>query len=164
VGALDLKPFAEVGTCHSSRIALSLVEDPYCTGGSLPGSPIVDVGGLERMSRSVRVSAFIRSNATLRRVAGVPVRRLLGARKPAPRVSMPSRTSTERLVFLYGARNAHDDHYSSCARKSIESGRGTLCGGAIPVRAAHDRRRSLKGFDGLPPRSRRRSSASSVPP
>jgi alpha-beta hydrolase superfamily lysophospholipase len=153
--ALDVKPFAEVGTCYGSRIALSLVGDPSCTGAVCLAPPILDVGGMGRMSRGIRdrrVGAFIRSNATLRRVLVAPLRRLLGARKPAPRVvGAFGHLDRARLVFLYGARNAHEDHYSRRAQRSIES--------AVAGLPAEDRSRfelrmiaggPLTTFDGLP--------------
>ncbi|HSE82622.1 MAG TPA: alpha/beta hydrolase [Gaiellaceae bacterium] len=153
--ALDVKPFAEVGTCYGSRIALSLVEDPSCTGAVCLAPPILDVGGLGRMSRGVRdgrVGALVRSNATLRRVLA-PARRLLGARTPARRVAGAfAHLDRARLVFLYGARNAHEDHYSGRAQKSIDA--------AVAGLSADERSRfelkmiaggPLTTFDGLPP-------------
>jgi len=153
--ALDVKPFAEVGTCYGSRIALSLVEDPSCTGAVCLAPPILDVGGLGRMSRGVRdgrVGALVRSNATLRR-ALAPARRLLGGRKTAPRVvGAFAHLDRARLVFLYGARNVHEDHYSGRAQKSIDS--------AVAGLSAEERSRfelhmiaggPLTTFDGLPP-------------
>lgn len=117
--------FAEVGTCYGSRVALALVEDTACVGAVCLAPPILDVGGLGRMTRRVRdrrVGAFIRSNAALRKVVATPLRRLLGARKPAPRVvGAFAHLDRARLVFLYGGRNAHEDHFSGRARQSIES-------------------------------------------
>jgi alpha-beta hydrolase superfamily lysophospholipase len=154
--ALDVEPFAEVGTCYGSRIALSLVEDPSCTGAVCLAPPILDVGGLGRMSRGVRdgrVGAFVRSNATLRRVVGAPLRRLLGARKPAPRVvGAFAHLDRARLVFLYGARNAHEDHYSGLAQKSIDA---AVAGLTAEERSRFERHMIAGGplttFDGLPP-------------
>ncbi len=83
------------------------------------------------MSRSIRVGAFIRSNATLRRVAGVPVRRLLGARKPAPRVvGAFAHLDRARLVFIYGARNAQATTTASRGRQN----RGLLSSASLPRR------------------------------
>jgi Serine aminopeptidase, S33 len=128
--ALDVEPFAEVGTCYGSRIALSLVEDPACTGAVCLAPPILDVGGLGRMSRGARdgrVGAFIRSNAALRKIVGAPLRRLLGPRKPARRfVSAFAHLDHAPLIFLYGDRNAHEDHYSGRARQSIEEALAAL--------------------------------------
>ena len=123
--ALDVRPFAEVGTCYGSRIALSLVADPACTGAVCLAPPILDVGGLGRMSRGLRdrrAGAFIRSNAVLRKIVVAPLRRLMGPRKPAPRfVGAFAHLDRARLVFLYGSRNAHEDHFSGRARQSIEA-------------------------------------------
>jgi len=154
--ALDVTPFAEVGTCYGSRIALSLVEDPACVGAVCLAPPILDVGGLGRMSRRVRdrrIGAFIRSNAALRRVVVAPLRRLLGARRPAPRVvGAFAHLDRARLVFLYGGRNAHDDHFSARARQSIE---GAVAGLPEEQRARFELRMLAGGplttFDGLPP-------------
>ena len=130
--ALDVTPFAEVGTCYGSRIALSLVEDTACVGAVCLAPPILDVGGLGRMSRRVRdrrVGAFIRSNAALRRVVVAPL----------------------RLVFLYGGRNAHEDHFSARARQSIES---AVAGLPAEEQARFELRMVAGGplttFDGLP--------------
>ena len=153
--ALDVKPFAEVGTCYGSRIALSLVGDPSCTGAVCLAPPILDVGGLGRMSRGVRdgrVGGFIRSNAVLRRVMGAPLRRFLGARKPATRVvGAFSHLDRARLVFLYGARNAHEDHFSRRAEKTIED---ALAGLSAEERGRFELHMIAGGplttFDGLP--------------
>jgi alpha-beta hydrolase superfamily lysophospholipase len=153
--ALDVTPFAGVATCYGSRIALSLVEDPACAGAVCLAPPILDVGGLGRMSRRVRdrrVGTFIRSNAALRRVVVTPLRRLLGARTPAPRVvGAFAHLDRARLVFLYGGRNAHEDHYSARARQSIE---GAVAGLPADQRARFELRMVAGGplttFDGLP--------------
>jgi alpha-beta hydrolase superfamily lysophospholipase len=152
--ALDVAPFAEVGTCYGSRIALSLVEDPACVGAVCLAPPILDVGGLGRMGRQMRdrrVGAFIRSNAALRRVLVAPLRRLMGARKPAPRVfGAFAHLDRARLVFLYGGRNAHEDHFSGRARQSIE---GAVAGLPEEQRARFELRTVAGGplttFDGL---------------
>ncbi|HWM14863.1 MAG TPA: alpha/beta hydrolase [Gaiellaceae bacterium] len=154
--ALDVAPFAEVGTCYGSRIALSLVEDPACVGAVCLAPPILDVGGLGRMSRRVRdrrVGAFIRSNAALRKVVVAPLRRLLGARRPAPRfVGAFAHLDRARLVFLYGGRNAHEDHFSGRARQSIES---AVAGLPAEQQSRFELRMVAGGplttFDGLPP-------------
>jgi hypothetical protein len=154
--ALDITRFAEVGTCYGSRIALSLVEDTACVGAVCLAPPILDVGGLGRMGRRVRdrrVGAFIRSNTALRRVLVTPLRRLMGARKPAPRVvGAFAHLDRARLVFLYGGRNAHEDHFSGRARQSIE---GAVAGLPEEQRARFELRMVAGGplttFDGLAP-------------
>ena len=154
--ALDVVPFAEVGTCYGSRIALSLVEDPACVGAVCLAPPILDVGGLGRMSRRVRgrrVGAYISSNAALRKVVVAPLRRLLAARKPAARfVGAFAHLDRARLVFLYGGRNAHEDHFSGRARQSIES---TVAGLPAEQQSRFELRMVAGGplttFDGLPP-------------
>ena len=128
--SLGVEPFAEVGTCYGSRIALSLVEDPSCAGAVCLAPPVLDVGGLGKVSRSVRdgrVGGFVRSNTALRRLVVAPLRRLLGPRKPAPRfIAAFDHLDHARLVFLYGDRNAHEDHFSGRARQGIEDALATL--------------------------------------
>jgi predicted alpha/beta-hydrolase family hydrolase len=154
--ALEVGPFAEVGTCYGSRVALALVEDPACVGAVCLAPPILDVGGLGRMSRKVRdrrVGAFIRSNAALRRTVVTPLRRVLGARKPAPRfVAAFAHLDRVRLVFLYGGRSVHEDHFSGRAQQSIEGAVARL----PEEQRARFELRLLEGgplttFDGLPP-------------
>jgi hypothetical protein len=154
--ALDVDTFAEVGTCYGSRVALSLVEDPACVGAVCLAPPILDFGGLGRMSRGLRerrLGAFIRSNAALRRVVVAPLRRFLRARKPAPRVVRAfGHLDRARLVFLYGERNAVEDHFNERARQSVEAA-------LVTVPEEHRSRFELRmfaggpltTFDGLPP-------------
>lgn len=154
--ALGVARFAEVGTCYGSRIALSLVEDPACVGAVCLAPPILDVGGLGRMSRRVRdrrLGAFVRSNATLRKVVVTPVRGLMGARNPAPRfVGAFAHLDRVRLVFLYGARNVQEDHFSGRAKQSIESAVARL---PAEQQSRFELRTVAGGplttFDGLPP-------------
>lgn len=154
--ALDVRPFAEVGTCYGSRVALSLVEDPACVGAVCLAPPILDVGGLGRMSRKVRdrrVGAFVRSNAVLRRLVVGPARRLLRARKPAPRVvGAFAHLDRARLVFLYGGRGVQEDHYSARARETLDRAVAAL---PAEQRARFELRMfpggPLTTFDGLPP-------------
>jgi len=154
--ALDVQHFAEVGTCFGSRIALSLVEDPACVGAVCLAPPILDFGGLGRMGRSLRdrrLGAFIRSNATLRRVVVTRLRRLLNARKVTPRVAGAfSHLDRAHLVFLYGDRNdGREDHLSGRARQSIEA---AVAGLPEEQRARFELRMlpggPLTNFDGLP--------------
>jgi hypothetical protein len=154
--ALEIGPFAEVGTCYGSRVALSLVEDPACLGAVCLAPPILDFGGLGRMGRRLRerrLGAFIRSNAALRRIVVAPLRRLLRASKPArPLVGAFAHLDRARLVFLYGDRNALDDHYSRRARESIEA---VVAGLPEEQRSRFELRMfpggPLTTFDGLPP-------------
>lgn len=148
--------FAEVGTCYGSRVALSLVEDPGCVGAVCLAPPILDVGGVGRMGRRLRdrrLGALIRSSALLRRVAVAPLRRALRARKPAPRVVRAfAHLDRARLVFLYGERNVHEDHYSARARESVEAAVSAL----PEEQRSKFELRTLPGgplttFDGLPP-------------
>lgn len=154
--ALGVRPFAEVGTCYGSRVALALVEDPACVGAVCLAPPVLDVGGLGRMSRRVRdrrVGAFIRSNALLRRTVVAPLRRALGARKPSSRfVGAFTHLDRVRLVFLYGGRSAHEDHFGARAQQSIESAVARL---PEEQRERFELRTVAGGplttFDGLPP-------------
>ncbi len=154
--ALDTVPFAEVGTCYGSRVALALVEDPDCLGAVCLAPPILDLGGLGRVGRRLRerrLGAFIRSSAALRRLVVAPLRRMLRARKPArPLVGAFAHLDRARLVFLYGDRNAFEDHYSRRARQSVEAAVGRL----PEEQRARFELRMLPGgplttFDGLPP-------------
>jgi hypothetical protein len=154
--AAGVDRFAEVGTCYGSRVALSLVEDPGCVGAVCLAPPILDLGGVGRMGRSLRdrrVGAVIRSSAVLRRVVVSPLRRALRARKPAPRVvGAFAYLGRARLVFLYGERNVHEDHYSARARQSVEAAVGAL----PEEQRSRFELRMLPGgplttFDGLPP-------------
>jgi pimeloyl-ACP methyl ester carboxylesterase len=154
--ALGVDRFAEVGTCYGSRVALALVADPACVGAVCLAPPFLDMGGLGRMGRQVRdrrVGSFLRSNAVLRRVVVGPARRLLRARKPAPRaVGAFAHLDRVRLVFLYGDRNVHEDHYSARARQSMEEALARL----PEEQQARFELRTLPGgplvtFDGLPP-------------
>jgi predicted alpha/beta-hydrolase family hydrolase len=154
--ALEITPFAEVGTCFGSRVALSLVADPACVGAVCLAPPILDLGGVGKMGRRLRdhrLGAFIRSNATLRRLVVTRLRRLLGARKLTPRVAGAfAHLDRARVVFLYGGRNAHEDHFNARARQSIEA---TVAGLPEEQRARFELRLlpggPLTNFDGLPP-------------
>jgi alpha-beta hydrolase superfamily lysophospholipase len=153
--ALGVSRFAQVGTCYGSRVALSLVGDPGCVGAVCLAPPILDFGGVSRAGRQLRdrrLGAFIRSNAALRRVIVAPLRKLLRARRTSPRVvGAFEHLDRLRLVFLYGERNLHEDHYSAWARERLDAAVA-----ALPA----DRRerfelRTLPGgplttFDGLP--------------
>jgi pimeloyl-ACP methyl ester carboxylesterase len=152
--ALGVQPFAQVGTCYGSRIALSLVGDPLCAGAVCLAPPILDVGGLGRMGRRVRdrrIGAVIRSSPALRKIVVAPARRLVGPRKPTPRfIAAFDHLDRARLVFLYGGRQAHEDHFSARARQTIE--------GALAALPAEQRDRfelrmlpggPLTTFDGL---------------
>ena len=144
--ALGVDAFAEVGTCYGSRVALSLVEDPSCVGAVCLAPPILDVGGLGKVSRGLRerrLGAVIRSNAALKRLLA-PARRFLRARKPAARVvGAFGHLGRARLVFLYGERNAHEDHYSRRARQSIDAA-------VAAVPEEHRPRFELRMFPGGP--------------
>lgn len=153
--ALGVERFAEVGTCYGSRVALSLVGSPGCVGAVCLAPPILDFGGLGRMGRQVRdrrLGSFIRSNAALRRLVVAPLKRFLRASKPAPRVvGAFAHLDRARLVFLYGERNAQEDHYSGRARQSVEAALAAL----PEQQRARFELRMLPGgplttFDGLP--------------
>jgi hypothetical protein len=154
--ALGVRRFAEVGTCYGSRIALTLADDPRCVGAVCLAPPILDLGGVGRMGRKLkdrRLGSLLRSNAVLRRFVVGPVRRSMRARKPAPRVvGAFAHLDRMRLVFLYGDRNVHEDHYSRRARETVEAAVAPL---APELRARFELRTipggPLTTFDGLPP-------------
>ena len=158
-----------VGTCYGSRVALSLVEDPGCIGAVCLAPPILDFGGMASAGRSLRdrrIAARVLSSPTLRRVVVQPLRPLLRARKPAPRVvGALAHLDRARVSFLYGERNPQEDHYSRRALQTVES---TVAGlppaaaravraGAAPRRPADDVRRPAAAA------SRTRSSRPSSP-
>ena len=153
--ALGVERFAEVGTCYGSRVALSLVEEPGCVGAVCLAPPILDFGGVSRLGRGLRdrrLGALIRSSAVLRRVLVAPVRRLMRARKAAPRVVGAFRhLGRARVVFLYGERSPHEDHYSRRALQTVE----TTIAALPPEQRERFELRMLPGgplttFDGLP--------------
>jgi pimeloyl-ACP methyl ester carboxylesterase len=116
--ALGVSRFAVVGTCYGSRVALSLVSDPGCCGAVCLALPILDHGGLARISRSVgerTVFSYVRSHTALRRLAG-PMRWTLRPRKPAPGVvGAFDHLDRAAITFLYG-RVPQEDHYSRWSR------------------------------------------------
>ena len=155
--ALGIERFAEVGTCYGSRVALSLVPEPGCVGAICLAPPILDFGGMASAGRSLRerrLTSRLLASPTLRRVVVQPLRPLLRARKPAPRVvGALAHLDRARVTFLYGERSPQEDHYSRRALQTIES---TVAG--LP---AHLRERfelallpggPLTTFDGLPQR------------
>lgn len=121
--ALHVDRFAVVGTCYGSRVALSLVSDPSCTGAICLGPPVLEHGGLSRLSRRVgerTILSYVRSNALLRRMAR-PLRRLLRARKAATRVvGAFGHLDRARIVFLYG-KDPTEDHYSRRGQEVIDA-------------------------------------------
>jgi hypothetical protein len=154
--ALGVSRFAEVGTCYGSRVALSLVSHPSCVGAVCLAPPIVDHGGLSLVGSHLgarSAMARIRSNAVARAFIVAPLKRLLRARKPAPRVlAALSDLGRVRLVLLYGDRNLAEDHYTVRAHQSLEAALARLS----PAQRACFELRILAGgplttFDGLAP-------------
>ena len=148
--------FASVGTCYGSRVALSLVEDPSCIGAVCLAPPILDFGGMASAGRSLRdrrLASRVLSSPTLRRVVVQPLRPLLRARKPAPRVvGALAHLDRARVSFLYGERNPQEDHYSRRALQAVES----TVAGLPPEQRSRFELTLLPGgplttFDGLPP-------------
>lgn len=121
--ALGVARFAAVGTCYGTRVALSLVSHASCAGAICLAPPVLEHGGLSRLSRQVgerTVLSYVRSNAVLRRLAG-PLRRSLGAKKPAPKVvGAFEHLDRARIVFLYG-KDPSEDHYSPRAQEILEA-------------------------------------------
>ncbi len=126
--ALDVSDFAAVGTCYGSRVALSLVARPSCLGAICLAPPVLDHGGLARVSRRVgerTVLSHVRSHAALRRLAQ-PLRRTLRARKPAAGVvGAFDHLDRAQIAFLYG-KNPQDDHYSRRAREVLDASLAAL--------------------------------------
>jgi predicted alpha/beta-hydrolase family hydrolase len=154
--AAGVERFAEVGTCYGSRVALSLVEEPGCVGAICLAPPILDFGGVASAGRNLRdkrLAGRVLSNPTFRRVVVQPLRPLLRARKPAPRVvGALSHLDRTRVSFLYGERSPQEDHYSRRALQTIES----TVAGLPPEQRARFELTLLPGgplttFDGLPP-------------
>ncbi len=125
---LDVSHFTAVGTCYGSRVALSLVSDPSCLGAICLAPPVLEHGGLSRLSRQVgerTVLSHVRSHAALRRLAG-PLRRTLRARKPAARVvDAFEHLDRARIVFLYG-KDPPEDHYSRRAHEVLDASLASL--------------------------------------
>jgi pimeloyl-ACP methyl ester carboxylesterase len=121
-GALDVHRFVAVGTCYGSRVALSLVSDPDCCGAVCLAPPVLDAGGIARVSRRVgerTAFSYVRSHAALRRVAR-PLGRTVRARKPAASVvGAFDRLDRVPITFLYG-RPPHEDHFSQRAREVLD--------------------------------------------
>lgn len=120
---LDVSHFAAVGTCYGSRVALSLVSHPSCLGAICLAPPVLEHGGLSRVSRTVgerTVLSYVRSHAALRRLAS-PLRRTLRARRPAGLVvGALEHLDRARIAFLYGTPS-FDDHYSRRAHEVLEA-------------------------------------------
>jgi hypothetical protein len=137
-------------------VALSLVEEPGCIGAICLAPPILDFGGVASASRTLRdkqLAGRVLSNRTFRRVVLEPLRPLLRARKPAPRVvGAFSHLDRARVSFLYGERNPHEDHYNRRAAQTIES---TVAGLPEEQRSRFELALlpggPLTTFDGLPP-------------
>ena len=125
---LDVSHFAAVGTCYGSRVALSLVSHPSCLGAICLAPPVLEHGGLSRLSRRVgerTVLSYVRSRTAFRRLAG-PLRRTLRARKPAARVADAfEHLDRARIVFLYGTPS-FDDHYSRRAQEVLDASLASL--------------------------------------
>jgi pimeloyl-ACP methyl ester carboxylesterase len=123
VEALGVDRFAAVGTCYGSRVALGLVSQPTCLGAVCLAPPVLDHGGLARVGRSVgerTVLSYVRSHATVRRLAD-PLRRTLRPRKPAAGlVEAFSELDRARIAFLYGPK-PQEDHYSRRAREVLDT-------------------------------------------
>ena len=126
--ALQVSNFVAVGTCYGTRVALSLVANPSCIGSVCLATPILEYGGLSRMSRQVgerTVLSFVRSNPLVRRLAG-PLRRTVRPRKPAAGV-VAAFEHLERapIVFMYG-RDPWEDHYSRQAQDVLDAALASL--------------------------------------
>jgi pimeloyl-ACP methyl ester carboxylesterase len=119
--ALGVRRFVAVGTCYGTRVALSLVSDPDCCAAVCLAPPVLDDGGLARVSRTVgerTVFSYVRSHAALRRLA-VPLGRTLRARTPAAGiVGAFDHLDRAAVTFLYGS--APQDHYNRRARDVLE--------------------------------------------
>ena len=120
--ALGVRRFVAVGTCYGSRPALSFASDPDCRGVVCLAAPLLDHGGLARVSRSVgerTVFSYVRSHAALRRLAD-PVRRTLRPRKPAAGVvGAFDLLDRAAITFLYG-KVPQEDHYSRRSREVLD--------------------------------------------
>lgn len=122
--ALGVARFAVVGTCYGSRVALGLVGDPGSVGVVCLAPPILDHGTLSHLGRHVgdrsSLRSFVRSHATLRRLAA-PVRRRLRPTKAAPRLREALATLPDRrLTFLYGP-DPVEDHLGARARALLDA-------------------------------------------
>jgi pimeloyl-ACP methyl ester carboxylesterase len=152
--ALGVDRFATVGTCYGSRVALGLVSQPTCLGAVCLAPPVLDHGGFARVGRRVgerTVLSYVRSHATVRRLAD-PLRRTLRPRKPAPGlVEAFSHLDRSRIAFLYGPK-PQEDHYSRRAREVLD---GTLDALTPQQRSRFELRLlewgPLSTFDILPP-------------
>lgn len=126
--ALAVDRFVAVGTCYGTRVALTLVREPSCAGAVCLAPPVLDYGGLARLSRQPggrSVLSFVRSNAALRRLAR-PLRGTLQPRKPAAGV-VDALAHLDRvpIAFLYGTPS-FDDHYSAQAQEVLDEALASL--------------------------------------
>jgi pimeloyl-ACP methyl ester carboxylesterase len=150
--ALGVGRFAAVGTCYGSRVALSLVSEQSCVGAVCLAPPVLEHGGVSRVSRQVgerTVLSLVRSHAALRRLAR-PLRSTMRARRPAGIVvDALEHLERARIAFLYGTPS-FDDHYRR-ARELLDASVSKLDHGREPPGCACCPVGPLSTFDALRP-------------
>lgn len=122
--ALGVEAFVVVGTCYGSRVGLGLLGDAGCAGAVCLAPPILDHGGLSRISRQVSdkssLTSLVRSNAGLRRIVA-PLKRRLRASKASPRLRQAfARLPDVHLAFLYGP-DLPEDHLGARAHELLDA-------------------------------------------